>query len=137
MEDKKLIINSEKIMEDLSNMTPEQKQFLEETSEALKRVHEDMGVPLTEEQRKRFAERLREATQRRNERKAKILQEAKEAEKNEEPSKVYDLGDIDIKEVLQQTQEESELFKQIMNGTAPKQEVNINIKDYSNIGEDR
>lgn len=137
MEDKKLIINSEKIMEDLSNMTPEQKQFLEETSEALKRVHEDMGVPLTEEQRKRFAERLREATQRRNERKAKILQEAKEAEKNEEPSEVYDLGDIDIKEVLQQTQEESELFKQIMNGTAPKQEININIKDYSNIGEDR
>lgn len=137
MEGKKLIINSEKIMEDLSNMTPEQKRFFEETSEALKRVREDIGVPLTEEERKRFAERLKEATQRRNERKAKILQEAKETEKNEESSKVYDLGDIDIKEVLQQTQEESKLFEQIMNGTAPKQEININIKDYSNIGEDR
>ena len=137
MEGKKLIINSEKIMEDLSNMTPEQKRFFEETSEALKRVREDIGVPLTEEERKRFAERLREATQRRNERKTKILQEAKEAEKNEEPSEVYDLDDIDIKKVLQQTQEESKLFEQIMNGTAPKQEININIKDYSDIGEDR
>ena len=137
MENKKLIINSEKIMEDLSNITPEQKQHFEETSEALKRVREDIGVPLTEEERKRFAERLREATQRRNERKTKILQEAKEAEKNEEPSEVYDLDDIDIKKVLQQTQEESKLFEQIMNGTAPKQEININIKDYSDIGEDR
>jgi hypothetical protein len=133
MENRKLVVNSEKIMEDLLNMTPEQKESLKKTSEALKRVHEDIGVPLTEEERKRFAERLREATQRRNERRKTAIEE----EKKNETGAVYDLGDVDTNEVIKQTQEERELFEQIMNGTAPKQEININIKDYSNIGEDR
>ena len=114
MENKKLIINSEKIMEDLSNITPEQKQHFEETAEALKNSDIDSDLPLTEEERQYFSQRLREATERRNERKTKILQET-----------------------TKQTHEESELFKQIMNGTVSKQEMEINTTSTPNIGEDR